>query len=279
MTINDNKRLLIGLPDGVHIKDATNKLLKKAGLNVSGYKNSSYKRKYNAKLVLPSGKVCDVVIDKPKDLLYSLSLGKIDIIITGSDYVNDFCLFHAKQLKSPFNHGCKLIESAHLQLNHLGYFGTQLGFIVKEDSPYDNLDELISSQDKIICYSEFPIIASQYLSKLASYKYRFGDSLPSITSGFSILESNPKVNIIYSHGATESKAAIDNKALIFDLMLSGKTYKINKLKILRMVGNPIFNVIYKRKDSKKCSEITEFVKLIETTVKNYPDIYNISRKQ
>lgn len=279
MTTNTNVNLLIGLPDGRHIKDATCKILERAKLNIPEYKNIDEKRKYNTKLVLPSGRVCDIAIDKPKDLLYSLALGKTDIIITGSDYVTDFCLFHNNQLKSPFNPNCELIESAHLQLNHLGYFGTQLGFMIKKDNPYNNLDELILNQDQIICYTEFPIIALQYLSQLSSYRNRFGDSLPSIVSNFSITEGNPKATIIYSHGATESKATIDNKIIIFDLRLSGKTSKINKLKILRSMGNPIFNLIYKRKDSKKNDEITEFVELIETAIKKYPDLYTISRKQ
>src|SRR4030042_3668013 len=112
MNTDTNANLLIGLPDGKHIRDATYKLLKRAKLDIPEYKSNIEERKYKTELILPSNKICDIVIDKPKDLLYSLVLGKTDIIITGSDYVADFYLFHNNQLKSPFNHNCKLIESA-----------------------------------------------------------------------------------------------------------------------------------------------------------------------
>lgn len=277
MFSNVNTNLSIGLPDGRHIRDATYNLLRRANLNIPVYGDIE-ERKYKTELALPSGEICNIIIDKPRDLLYSLVLGKVDIIITGSDYLDDFCLFHNRQLKSVFGLGCGLIESAHLGLNHLGYFGTQLGFMIKKDSFFNNLDELILNQEKIICYTEFPMIASKYLSQLSSYQRRFGYALPSIVSNFSIIEENPNVIIIYSHGATESKATVDNKVLIFELRLSGKTSEINKLKLLYDMKDPIFNLIYKRKDSVNNEKIKEFVTLIETTIKKYPDLYIISKK-
>ena len=276
MFSNTSTNLSIGLPDGRHIRNATYELLRKANLNIPIYGDTEG-RKYKTELTLPSGKICDIIIDKPRDLLYSLALGEVDIIITGSDYVDDFCLFHSRQSKSVFSLGCGLIESAHLELNHLGYSGTKLGFMIKKDSPFNNLDELILNQGKIICYTEFPMIASQYLSRLSSYQSRFGHALPSIVSNFSIIEDNPNVIIIYSHGATESKATVDNKILIFELRLSGKTSEINRLKLLYDTGDPIFNLIYERRDSTNKDKIKEFVTLIETTIKKYPNLYTISK--
>ena len=277
MFFNVNTNLLIGLPDGRHIRDDICELLRRANLNIPVYCDNK-ERKYKTELALPSGEICDIIIDKPRDLLYSLALGKVDIIITGSDYVDDFCLFHNRQSKSVLGLRCGLIESAHLGLNHLGYPGAQLGFMVRKDNPFNDLDELILNQEKIICYTEFPIIASQYLSQLSSYQSRFGHALPSIASNFSIVEDNPDVIIIYSHGATESKATADNKVLIFELRLSGKTSEINELKLLCNKGDPIFNLIYKRRDSMNNEKIKKFVTLIEATIKKYPDLYTISRK-
>lgn len=276
--VNVQTDFIIGLPSGGHMGDATNKLLEKAGIHASGYTCFSTKRKYKTSFLLPSDNMYEAIIDKPIDLIYSLLLKKTDIIITGSDYVDDFILFHKNNQSSPFYSASKSIVSAHDQLNHLGYFGTQLAFMIRKDSVYDTIDQLISQQKEIICYSEFPLLTSLYLSKRKSYKKRFGNSLPSIVSNLSFTKHNPRVTIIYSHGTTESKGLLDKNILICDLLLSGKTYKANELKIVCRVGHPIFNKIYKRKDSKKKKEIAELVGLLENAITKHSNTYTISKK-
>ena len=72
MLIKRKKGLLIGLPDGGHIREATYEILRKSGFMIIDYGDTK-SRKYTANLTLPSGIISEIIIDKPRDLLYSLA--------------------------------------------------------------------------------------------------------------------------------------------------------------------------------------------------------------
>ena len=272
-------RLTIGLPDGAHIRKLTFDLLQSGGMNVDGYNPNSPTRKYKTFLVLPSGAECDVIVDKPRDLLTLPVMP--DLIITGEDYLQDYGLFF---YNTPNNHPIRnypFPESGHIDLKHLGYFGTQLFFMIAETSPYNSLEQLLIERKKVICYSEFTRTAAYYIMRSEAYTKRYGYSSPTILSSFSSGGTNKDVQIFYSNGSTESKAANNPDVLILELALTGKSAKDNNLKILDKVGDKIFTCIYRsgNLDSRKQHDTaTDFIELLESTVKKHYDIYVVENK-
>ena len=271
-------RLTIGLPDGAHIRKLTFDLLQSGGMNVDGYNPNSPTRKYKTSLVLPSGAECDVIVDKPRDLLTLLAMP--DLIITGEDYLQDYGLFfHNAPDKHPIRN-YPFPESAHIDLRHLGYFGTQLFFMLEKSSPYNSLEQLIIERDNVICYTEFPQIAANHIMRSEAYTKKYGYSSPAILSSFSSGGTNKDVQIFYSNGSTESKAANNPDVLILELTLTGKSARDNNLKTLEKVGDKIFTRIYRsgNPDSIKQRDASaEFVEVLESTVKKHHDSYVVEK--
>lgn len=265
--------LRIGLPDGKHIREATFDLLESAGILIPEYSCFSKSRSYSAVFYLPSGKKCIAFIDKPQDLFYSILGGKCDLIISGDDYMQDLLLSGFNRKASFFSANC---FSAHKRLDHLGFFGTRLAFMLKETAPYNSLDEIISAKKMLHCFTEFPFIASKAIANLDSYKNRFGTAAPKIISTFGETGKNEKVFIIYSHGATESKAVSFANSVVFDLVRTGRTVEENGIKILSFFGEPVFNKIYSGDQGKQSQAAAEFVNLLEEAVISSPKKYTIS---
>lgn len=255
--------ITIGLPDGNHLKEAVIKLLKKSKLDIPNYTSTTKSRSYESSLRLPSGMVCRVLIDKPRDLVFSLVEGRSDIILTGSDYVDDFLLYIKQSKNIPKIWNRYSIVSAHQKHEHLNFHEIRMACLVSKKNPL-SINKMI--KNKIICYTEFPFLASRYFQKLPGYKEKYGVQTPRVLSSFSSSDKNNNlIDIVYSNGATESKLINNSNAVIIDLVRSGRTMRNNNLKLLKYIGKPIFNTLYKRTGLSLHQEkiIKEFVDLLE----------------
>ncbi len=274
------EKLIIGLPNGRHIRKAIYVLLKQAGFDVLEYAPNFVSRKYQTSVFLPSKSMCTIFIDQPRDLIFGLLSGTCDVIITGQDYVEDYEQFVSQNSSTPFLGKGDMICSAHIGLQNLGFPGGKFAFMTQKNTSGNTLEQFIALRKKIVCYSEFPMLAMNFLMGTDSYKKKYGSKRPFILSTFSQNGANENAVIIYSHGSTESKAVQNSNALIFDLIITGKTQTENNLRVIEFVGDPICNLLYKRKNlsAAKNKILKEFVTIVEYAVVKQSNIYTV-RKQ
>lgn len=262
--------ITIGLPDGAHLRKLICELFERAHIRVERYFSNDFLRKYSSVLVLPSGNKILVLIDKPRDLVYSLIEGRCDAIITGSDYVEDFLLFLESHKDAPENWRERKIVSGHKRRPHLNFSGLRMSVIVSDENNSTDINELIKNKDTV-CYTEFPFIAAKYLQSLPGYKDKYGSTLPRIWSTFSGSGGDPTIDIIFSSGATESKILADTQNIAVDLVHTGETVRENGLRVIDSIGAPVFNTLYVRSDviDEKTKLLSEFVDLVEENVEGY----------
>jgi|GEM_PF-4059217 len=222
--------LRIGLPYGKHIRQEVYATLKASGIDVPEYLTVEKHRQYSFDFSLPSGQKIKFFVDNPRDLIYRLAENLCDAIITGSDFIRDWNIFQQAQRHLPKQWQRLDIQTMLILKNITASMG-RLSFLTDENCPVKTLDEFFTRINHPICFTEFPYLASRKIQACHSYQQKYQSLLPQLLATFFSTHGAYGIQfpIIYSHGLTESKAISNPNVIIYDIICSGETSRLNKL--------------------------------------------------
>jgi len=137
----------------------------------------------------------------------------------------------------------------------------------------DNLSDYLlkmSNGKKIICASEYPLIANKKISNDKAYRKLFGDKKPVIVTKYGKIGENDMLEIFESDGATESGVNVPFESMrsadfIIETKGSGKTLEDNGLKTIETVIETYAGVYTTSKilsDQRKAEEIERIVNIL-----------------
>ena len=179
----------------------TNGLIKDAGYDIVGYESG---KENDKELRIKNDPEIELMLARPQSAPNELIQGMADIAIIGEDWV----------LEETFR------KKGIVKVADLKYATTRLVFAAKDK--YDDLDDFLRKNDKVICYSEMVNLTCESIKKSKVYKELYGDEDPVVQMRGNRFGTNNNVTIVMSDGVTEgyiSKGA----NLISDTVQSGKS--------------------------------------------------------
>lgn len=232
------------IPKG-SLEEATFKFIEQAWFSVHG-KGRSYRVRVNDPEIY-------MKLVRPQEIPTFVSTGMYDIGITGKDWVTET------------NADVKVM------LN-LEYGYVRLVYAIPKDMPYSSLAEMIQdyySKDKVLRVStEYLNLASNYIKSNDKYKEIYGSNEPMVITPWFKSNSNDRVQIILSFGATEAKPPDDTDAII-DITETGTTLEQNNLKPIEVIMESTAMLIANKNslnDAKKKEKIYDVLTLLKGVV-------------
>lgn len=232
------------IPKG-SLEEATFKFIEQAWFSVHG-KGRSYRVRVNDPDIY-------MKLVRPQEIPTFVSTGMYDIGITGKDWVTET------------NADVKVM------LN-LEYGYVRLVYAIPKDMPYSSLAEMIQdyySKGKVLRVStEYLNLASNYIKSNDKYREIYGSNEPMVITPWFKNNSNDRVQIILSFGATEAKPPDDTDAII-DITETGTTLEQNNLKPIEVIMESTAMLIANRNslnDAKKREKIYDVLTLLKGVV-------------
>lgn len=271
--MGNTTQLRIGLPHGKHIRTEVYASLKASGIDIPDYLTIEKHRRYSFSHTLPSGGSILFFVDNPRDLIYRLAENLCDAIITGSDYVRDWSIFQKAQTHLPK----RWLELDILEIKKFENITACMGrlhFLIHKSCQAATLDEFLASTEQPVCFTEFPYLASRKIQENSTYKTKYRSKLPQLLATFFSTHGTYGVQfpIIYSHGLTESKAITNQNVVIYDIVCSGATSNLNKLKSVEkdstLIYVGLFGVQEKKIEPGAATLLAEFTQLLQAGVAN-----------
>jgi ATP phosphoribosyltransferase len=159
-----------------------------------------------------------IKILRPQEIPTLVEQGFYDLGITGRDWVNE-------------------AEADVKEILDLKYGSVKI-VIAGPVSTGKSVDEIIAdftrSEKRLRISTEYPKLASKYISALPSYIKLYGERKPKIYTPWWVIGENEMVSIYLSFGATEAKPP-EEADLVVDVTETGTTLQENGLQILDVI--------------------------------------------